>query len=172
MLILCWFVELQWKFQLKQVYYCAKWEEPCWLGRTLSICCRKPEGHTVASHLATTSRATPRRGPMARKQFSQSPPCFEEKPSHLSWPQLCFSQVCEEAHIADGTKLMQVLVILESLQREIFWQSYSVHYSSKRGNTHVVICRNIVSPPCSLPGCLIYLDKCQLRSGLSAIRCV
>lgn len=111
MLILCWFVELQWKFQLKQVYYCAKWEEPCWLGRTLSICCRKPEGHTVASHLATTSRATPRRGPTAsEKAILPTPSLFwgETLPPFLATalflPGLWRSSRCwwHQAHASAG----------------------------------------------------------------------
>lgn len=56
------------------------------------------------------SEAVPKRGPTAsenyggvvRKQFSQA---LRINP-HISWSQLHFSQVREEAHSADGTELM------------------------------------------------------------------
>lgn len=110
MVILCRFVELWQKFQLKQVYHCAT-REPRWHDRTLSICCRKPAGHTVASHLVTTSRATPRRSLMAsEKAILPTPALFwgETLPPFLATalflPGLRRSSHCwwHQAHASTG----------------------------------------------------------------------
>lgn len=108
---------------------------------------------------------------IVRKQISQALICFEDKSSHL----------LVTAPLLPG--------LWGSSQCWWYWAHASVSYfgiSPERNILTVIFCslffqerkharrylKEYSQPTMLLPDWLTYLDKCRLRSGLSAIRCV
>lgn len=130
------------------------------VSRSWSTSLKRPEGRTVALHpAAVTAELFPRE---VQHKGENDSPSFSLV---LRWDPLIF--LGHSSTSFRFVKRLTLLMALSSHKCQLFWSlsrgkyfdSHSVHYSSERGSTHIVICRNTVSPPCScLTGLFILIN--------------